>query len=424
MSSIDLLRNLPIFQELSDEDFEKLAKITTEENYKEGDVLFREGDRPEAFYVVRAGEVHILKKADGGENLIARLVNGDFFGEMGVIEDTPRYASAIVKSSSQLLKIKRADFDTMMALNPGLAMKIMVTVTRRYRANVSLEQTYGSSQTPPEEEHHGKVFAVTSMTGGSGKSTVASNLASYLTHQVGTRVILIDSSIQFGDLSLFMDVIPRLTLFQLTEETEITIELLQDGYIHKTDANVDLIAAPLKPEQSDVVTPDLFRRLITLLKRHYDYIVLDTYSQMQEPLLTILELSDHVIYLVTPDLPSVKNSRLWYEVIEALELTEGDVHFVVNKYDDEDPTLDVETIQENINHELTAVIPYAHGVVTDCINKGILIAETFPDEDMSQAVAHLCLTITHPEELSEEEAEEVEKGWLGNLKKRFGLVSS
>ncbi|TPW08465.1 MAG: CRP/FNR family transcriptional regulator, anaerobic regulatory protein, partial [bacterium] len=73
---VELLRNLPIFQDLSDAEFEKLGKVATEEQYKTGDTLFHEGDRPDAFYVVKTGEVRIVKKHAGGDQTLATLSGG------------------------------------------------------------------------------------------------------------------------------------------------------------------------------------------------------------------------------------------------------------------------------------------------------------------------------------------------------------
>ncbi|MBI4869659.1 MAG: cyclic nucleotide-binding domain-containing protein [Candidatus Wallbacteria bacterium] len=417
---VELLKNLPIFQDLSDAEFDKLGKVAQEEKYKPGDVLFREGDRPDAFYVVKTGEVRIVKKKDGAEQILATLVAGDFFGEMGVIEDSPRYASAIVEKPSVLVKVKRADFDSMMALNPTLALKIMATVARRYRANVSLEQVYQGSKQPVEEKK-ARVYVVTSMTGGAGVTTVVSNLAYELAQKGGSKVLVIDGSVQFGDLSLFLDVIPRLTLYHLTEETELTYELLEQGYINKTKFGIDLMSAPLRPEQSDVVTGDLFRKTIALLLPHYDFILMDTYSLMQEPVLTILELASEIFYLITPDLPSLKNCRLWFEVVQALEFTDAKVHVLLNKFEEDEPTLDKELIEKNLSRDIFGVIPYGYGSVTDCINKGVLITQDSPDDPVSQGFARLArLTLTPDDSGATPETEQ--QGWLGKLKKRFGVA--
>lgn len=418
---IELLKNLPIFQDLSNDEFENLAKVTAEEKYKPGDLLFKEGDRPDAFYVVKSGEVRILKKKEGADHLLATLIGGDFFGEMGVIEDSPRYASAIVEKNSVLLKVKRTDFDAMMARNPSTALKIMATVARRYRANVSLEQVYqGSKQ--PESEKKARVFVVTSMTGGAGVTSLLSNLAYELSKQGPAKVLVIDGSVQFGDLSLFLDVIPRLTLYHLTEETELNFELVQQGYVNKTKFDIDLISAPLRPEQSDVVTGELFRKLLALLSPHYDFILIDTYSLMQEPVLTILEIASEIFYVVIPDLPGMKNCRLWFEVVQALEFTDAKVHVILNKFEEDDPTLDTEVIQKNLSRPLFAVIPHAYGAVTDCINKGILLTQELPEDPVSVAIERLARQILTPDAPVEVEDDNTQSGWLGRLKKRFGAA--
>lgn len=420
---VELLRNLPIFQDLSDAEFEKLGKVATEEQYKTGDTLFHEGDRPDAFYVVKTGEVRIVKKHAGGDQTLATLSGGDFFGEMGVIEDSPRYASAIVTKPSALIRVKRGDFDELMKSNPQLAIKIMATVARRYRANVSLEQVYhGTTKATAAPEKAAKIFVVTSMTGGAGVTSMVSNLGFELSQKGGAKVLVIDGSVQFGDLSLFLDVIPRLTLYHLTEETELGIELLEQGYINKTKFGIDLISAPLRPEQSDVVTGELFRKLIGLVSSHYDYIVVDTYSLMQEPVLTILELAAEIFYIATPDLPSMKNCRLWFEVVQALEFTDAKVHVILNKFDEEDPPIARDVIEKNLNRPLFAVVPHGYGSLTECINKGVLICQELPEDPVSQGLMALARKLLTSGEPSAEGDEAASQGWLGKLKRRFGVA--
>ena len=130
-------------QSLTDDDFGKLAGITVETSYPTGTVFYKPGDESDAFYIVRSGKVRIVQNpnADGsGGQELAVLTDGEFFGEMGVIEDAPRSAWAVAIEPCSLLKVKRPDFDSLMALNPGIAMKIMVTITKRYKPDPTSTQ--------------------------------------------------------------------------------------------------------------------------------------------------------------------------------------------------------------------------------------------------------------------------------------------
>ena len=355
----------------------------------------------------------------GGREL-AILKDGEFFGEMGVIEDSPRSAAAAVLEDACLLKVKRTDFDNLMALNPGIAMKIMVTITKRYKPDVQATPAPAAAQPLKQSQRDGMVIAVNSITGGAGVTTLVCNLGYELQKATNGRVILIDGSTQFGDLPVFLDQIPKLTLYQLAEETDINVEMLAKGYIIKTNFNVEFIAAPMKPEQAEVVTADLMRVLIEKLRLEYDFVIIDTYSLMQEPILTMLELADKIFYLMTPDIPAMKNCKLWMELVKALEFPEQKVSVVINKYDAK-TSVDVKAIEEKLGTKAFAVLPADFTGVVDCINKGVPLNVARPNEPLAAQIAALARKIAKPGEPEGGTAAAEGGGVFGFLKKRFGL---
>jgi pilus assembly protein CpaE len=354
----------------------------------------------------------------GGREL-AILKDGEFFGEMGVIEDSPRSAAAVVLEDSCLLKVKRTDFDNLMALNPGIAMKIMVTITKRYKPDTQMATPAAPSAPQKASQKDGLVIAVNSITGGAGVTTLVCNLGYELQKASNGRVVLVDGSTQFGDLPVFLDVIPKLTLYQLSEETEINMEMLGKGYVHKTNFNVDFVAAPMKPEQAEVVTADLMRVLIDKLRLEYDYVLLDTYSLMQEPILTMLELADKIFYVMTPDIPAMKNCKLWMELVKALEFPEEKVSVVINKHD---PKISVDTkaIEDKLGCKAYAVLPADYQGVTDCINKGVPLNVARPREPLAEQIAGIARKIAKPDG-GDAPAQADGGGAFGWLKKRFGM---
>lgn len=415
---MDLLRNIPLFKDLSGIDFANLEKITQVVAYPAGQVIFREGDESDSFYVIKSGSVYILKntKPDGtGGEEISTLGPGDFFGEMGVIDDTPRTATSRTKEDCQLLKVKKTDFNNLLALNPGIAKKIMVTITQRLRPDNSSVHIAPPPPVSRQQRREGKIVVINSMTGGSGVTTLVCNLGYELQKVSNGKVILVDGSIQFNDLPVFLDIIPKLTLQQLAEETEVTMEMLSRGYINSTNFSVDFLAAPIKPEYAEAVTNELLRFVLNILRHEYDFVVVDTYSMMQEPILTLLELADEILYLMTPDIPSMKNTRLWHELIRALEFPEDKIHVVLSKYD-KDYGVEPDAIEAKLQSKLFGILPYEYEHTIDCINKGVLLSVAFPKTPLTLAIQALARKIAKPgEELDTSSG----GGWLGGLKKRF-----
>ncbi|WP_257387107.1 cyclic nucleotide-binding domain-containing protein, partial [Tahibacter caeni] len=97
-----------------------------------GQYLFREGDAGAEMYIVESGSIAILRSARGNEPL-AVLEPGDFLGEMAVLEDQPRFASALARTDARLLRIERAAFGELLRQNVEIAVRIMRKLALRQR---------------------------------------------------------------------------------------------------------------------------------------------------------------------------------------------------------------------------------------------------------------------------------------------------
>ena len=116
-----------------------------------GDYVFEEGDLGTDMYIVQDGQVEIVKRFRGEEKQLALLGRGDFFGEMSVLEDLPRTASAKAVGDCRLLEISGSTFDQMLRKNPEIAVRMMRKLSRRLReTDQMLRKALGSevSQAP------------------------------------------------------------------------------------------------------------------------------------------------------------------------------------------------------------------------------------------------------------------------------------
>jgi len=116
-----------------------------------GDIIFSEGDIGTEMYILQSGSVELFKQIAGETRVLATLDKGDFFGEMSVLEDLPRTASARAKTDVELVKINGAMFDTMLKSNTEIAVRMMRKLSRRLReVTAMLEEALG--RRVPEEE--------------------------------------------------------------------------------------------------------------------------------------------------------------------------------------------------------------------------------------------------------------------------------
>ena len=110
-----------------------------------GTVVFSEGEVGTEMYVIQSGTVEVFKKTTrGDEKFLATLEKGDFFGEMSILEDVPRTATARAKTDCELLKINQSTFDEMLRHNGEIAVRMLRKLSRRLRETTKLlEQSTG-----------------------------------------------------------------------------------------------------------------------------------------------------------------------------------------------------------------------------------------------------------------------------------------
>jgi CRP/FNR family transcriptional regulator/CRP/FNR family cyclic AMP-dependent transcriptional regulator len=128
------LRQVPLFRSLRLEDIRRLATNLTQQVLKKGDILFREGEDGEALYMIIAGKLKIVRQSqDGGEMILAVLGEGDFCGEMALLDGLCRSADAVAAENTQLYGLSRKDFLSFVMSNETLVRSILETLSKRLR---------------------------------------------------------------------------------------------------------------------------------------------------------------------------------------------------------------------------------------------------------------------------------------------------
>jgi pilus assembly protein CpaE len=237
----------------------------------------------------------------------------------------------------------------------------------------------GSGQTLPaaaegavvERSHFAEVFTVASSSGGCGKTFYATNLACYLAGQTGQRVCLVDLDLQFGEVSTALHLRPRFTISDLLSREPVDEDDLDEHveeYLEEHELGFSVLAAPFSPADADMIAPKDVYKVIGALRRHFDYIVVDTPAQLSEIVLAAFDHSTHVLCMVTLDLPSIRNMRVFLTTLEKLKINSDTIGVVLNKVED-DIGIDIGDVQEVLDNKIVSVLPYSREVMKS-INKG------------------------------------------------------
>ena len=134
MSVSDILRKVPLFGQLGPSDLDRVAEISRERAYPRNSVILFEDDPGDALYVVAQGQVKVvLIGEDGREVILSVMGEGEFFGEMALIDDEPRSTHVIAMDDSTLLVIRREDFQSQLQQTPVIALALLRELSRRLR---------------------------------------------------------------------------------------------------------------------------------------------------------------------------------------------------------------------------------------------------------------------------------------------------
>jgi CRP-like cAMP-binding protein len=137
MDDRELLRTVPIFSELTDADIASLARLASRRQYPKDTVVFFENEEGDFFFMIVTGRIKVTILGDDGREVILSILGpGDFFGEMALLDNEPRSATAIAIEDSELLSLHRHDFQTVLADNRSImAALIKILAARIRRAN-------------------------------------------------------------------------------------------------------------------------------------------------------------------------------------------------------------------------------------------------------------------------------------------------
>jgi CRP-like cAMP-binding protein len=134
MDERELLRNVPIFSELTEPDVATLAKVATRRRYPKDTVVFFENEEGDFFFMILEGRIKVTILGDDGREIILSVLgSGDFFGEMALLDNEPRSATAIAIEESELLSLHRTDFQNVIADNRGIMAALIRILTARLR---------------------------------------------------------------------------------------------------------------------------------------------------------------------------------------------------------------------------------------------------------------------------------------------------
>lgn len=259
-----------------------------------------------------------------------------------------------------------------------------------------------------------QIVAVFSTKGGVGKTTIATNLAVSLAESTRKKVVIVDLDLQFGDVAIMLNVIPKRTITELIQDLNQMDADLLESYLVTHPTGVKVLPCPTRPEYAELITGTHIEKILSILKQNYDYIVIDTAPFFHETILSALDLSHQILLIVSLDLPTIKNVKLGLEVLDSLHL-KGKTRLVLNRSSD-DIGIKCEDMEENLGLKVKAHIPSDGRTVVSSVNKGTPFVLSNPNTKISASIKELAGMIMPGEQVMPVVSKSVgKKGIFGRL---------
>ena len=240
----------------------------------------------------------------------------------------------------------------------------------------------------PPQQQAGRVITIFSAKGGSGRTTLATNLAAALNAGGRHRVCVIDLDLAFGDIAISLSLAPTRTIVDAVEPSfRGTPEEHLDALITKYAEGFDCILAPVVPGDDQAVPTGLVQFVIRQMSLRYDFVVIDTPARFSEHVLTALDESDTHLLVTTPSIPALKNMRLTLDMLDILGYPPPARLIVVNAAEDKLGVTD-EQIAGAVRGPIMASLPYSKDVAV-AVNAGKPLVLSKQGHPYSQAIRRL-----------------------------------
>jgi pilus assembly protein CpaE len=246
-----------------------------------------------------------------------------------------------------------------------------------------------------ESGEPGQVVAVFSPKGGVGRTTVAVNLAVAAATELGKKVVLVDASFQFGDVGVLLNLNPKnKSIADLAPELDQPGHEVEsiDTFVINHSAGIRVLLAPPSPEMAELIKPDGVRRVIEALRMTHDLVVVDCTAFFNDTTLAILDAADTILTMLSLEITSIKNMRLFLEVADQLGYEGGKVRLVLNRADSA-LGIRVTDVEHSIGRKVDETIVSDGRSVVYALNRGVPFFLSNREAQVSQDILRLARAV-------------------------------
>ncbi|WP_105617245.1 response regulator [Vallitalea okinawensis] len=247
------------------------------------------------------------------------------------------------------------------------------------------------SKTYEELGSNGKVISFYSSKGGVGKSVLSINSAITLSKTFKKKTLLLDLDLQYGDISMLANQHNDKTILDIIDDGQLASYSSIRPYLYEHNKKLDILFAPYNPEKAEYISKDAIEKMVSIFKKHYEFIVIDTGINFNDSTLNILDTSDLVLFIANMEMTTLRDTKLGLSVMETLNYDSNKVKVVVNsvtgKYG-----LSKKDVQDVFAEQLFSMIPEDIKNVRLSVNRGLPLCDNNKNRTLKivKAIQTMC----------------------------------
>ncbi|HET8568348.1 MAG TPA: response regulator [Candidatus Limnocylindria bacterium] len=230
----------------------------------------------------------------------------------------------------------------------------------------------------------GKIVSFFSPKGGVGRTTIATNLAVALYQSTGQPVVLVDGSLPFGDIAVILNMNPKAkTIADLVGSFDQLDADIVESVLVQHSTGIKVLLAPPTPEAAELITASNIKRVLELLRERYAFVIVDTWPSFQEVVLTMLDAADVILTLMTLEITSLKNVRVFLEIAEKLGYDDQKVQLVANR-NDSSGGIKASDVEASLGRKIPHTIVSDGRALVLAVNRGVPFVISHKDSQVAK----------------------------------------
>lgn len=350
-------------------------------------------------YIQLAGEVgsaeealEIVEGANPDVILIGALIPGEGYKLAEEISASyPWIAMIMVEEELKEEMMRKAIFvgakDVL--LYPFTPAKLVDSIYNSYRLekkkqDIQQDKTYVLRK----KNQQGKIITVFSTKGGVGKTFISTNLAVSLAQHTKEKVVLVDLDLDFGNVALALNLVPRYTIADVINEIRNLDQELMEGYLVPHRSGIKVLAANAQPQTTDFVNAEHIEFMIKVLQSTFDYLVIDMPARFHEPVDPVFQLTDLLLLVTTQEVSTIRNIKASLAALNSWSYPQHKIKLVLNKAESHSD-IKIKDVETTLDRSLFGMVPAEYKPVSSSLNKGIPAVLLYPRAKVSRGIQKL-----------------------------------